>query len=493
MKRRTRKATKRDVIGAKQAARIIERHIDEIANDNYYEYGLHTIEDRAIYCDIDGLKPVTRRSLWAAHKLGLRHNSPYVKSARVVGETMGIYHPHGDTSIYGAIVTAANAPIKMFDGDGNWGTMTDPPAAQRYTNVRLSKYSDLVFFDKFYLPVADMVENYDGTTVEPLVLPSLMPNALLNGNFGIAPGVRTQTPTIVLNSLVRTIVKTFKSGGKCTPELCMDLEFTTEEGGVLRRVKETKAELKQFFKTGKGKFTFDSVYKLDGHNMRFIAYAPFANVETVLTKVENIKGVVSTRDDSNKKDIRPAYVITLQKSLKGAALDAVIKKVKEAFSSNVSFNVQVTKRFIDPNRSDGGKKLTPSNIPNMINDWIAYRIDLEKRACTYWIGKRKKEIEYLDLMRLAVKNRRFIIQALDKKFDDEQLAKYIAKGLKITVEQANLILDLKIRQLKALEDQVLVDKIKKLEKEIAEYKQRIAKPKAYIARNIVEIAKELLK
>lgn len=482
---------KKDVVGAKQAASIVERHIDEIANDNYYEYALHVIEDRAIYCDIDGLKPVTRRSLWAAHKLNLRHTASYIKSARVVGDTMGMYHPHGDLSIYGAIVTAANAPMKMFDGDGNWGTMTDPAAAHRYTNVRLSKYSDMVFFDKFYLPVADMVPNYDETTVEPLVLPSLMPNALLNGNFGIAPGVRTQTPTVTVKSLVNTIVATFKAGGKCTAELCDKLEFTTEEGGVLRRTSTTKKELRDFFRTGKGKFAFDSTYEMHGHAMRFTGYAPFANIETVLTKVENIKGVTGTRDDSSKKDIRPAYLVTLQKTLKGAALSAVVKKIEDAFSSNLSYNVQVTKRFMDPNRPDGGKKLTPSSIPIMINTWISYRIDLEKRACAYWIEKCKKQIEYLELMRLAVKNRRFIIQALDKPLNDEKLAEYIARGLKITVEQANQILDLKVRQLKALEDNYLVDKIKAIKEEIAGYKLRIAKPRGYIARQILDFSKQL--
>lgn len=458
----------------------------------YKDYAVHVIEDRAIYGEIDGLKPSTRRALWSTHKLGLRHNARHEKSAKVVGDAIGSYHPHGTEALYGAIVTAANLPMKLFDGDGNFGTMSDPPAAMRYTNVRLSAYSDKTMFDKFYLAVADMVPNYDDSTVEPLVLPSLLPNALLNGNFGIAPGVRTQTPSYTLKSLVPVIVKYLKQG-ELKPRDCLSLEFTTEYGGVLRKTEDTKRELLSFYKTGSGKFTFDSVYKdVSSTEIRFNQFAPFSNIETVLSRVESIKGVKNTRDDSDKHDpYLKAYVVGFPNTLKGKERDSVIDKVVDAFSSNVSFDVKTTLRQMSDTKAQGEKKLKSTNTIEMIESWVKYRIGLEKRACKYWIGKRKQEIAYLALLILAVKSRKFIIKALDKKLSDEELAKYIAKGLKITIEQANTILDLKIRQLKRLEETSLKNKIKALKEEIAGYNQRIQKPKSYIAKQIVGFMKEL--
>lgn len=482
-------------------AEIIDKaYLNDKAKADYVDYSVHVIEDRAIYAKLDGLKPVARRLLWAAHTMGLRHTGRFTKSAKVVGETIGNYHPHGDQACYGALVTAANQIMPLFDASGNWGTMTDPPAAQRYTECRLSKYADSIFFDKFYINAIPKVPNYDDSAEEPLILPTLLPNALINGNFGIAPGVRTLTPTFTLKSVAKTLIEALKAG-KATAIICQqNLEMVTEYGGVLRKTSATKKELLDFYKTGKGKFTFDSVYEDDSKKnaIRFNAFAPIGNLDGTYTKkkgykpglldkIAEVKGVNRVRDDSSVEDRFNAYVIEFNKTLKGTARDAAIKRVCELFSGNQTFNVQVV------DRKPGVKKLEMTTVPNMINHWLAYRISLEKTACTYWIDKRNIEINYLKLMRLAVKNRRFIIQALDKKYNDEQLANYIAKGLKITVDQANTILDLKIRQLKALEDQVLVDKIKKLEKEIAEYKQRIAKPKAYIARNIIDITKELLK
>lgn len=471
---------------------VAEEHLEIKADEEYYAYGLAVIEDRAIFGDIDGLKPVTRRALWAAHEMGLRHNGTRDKSAKVVGKTMGDYHPHGDAAIYGAVVTAANTSQKLFDGEGNWGTMTDPPAAMRYTNLRLTKYADMVFFDRFYLAVRDEVENYDGSRKEPLILPSLLPNALLNGNFGIAPGVNTRTPTITLASLVPVLISTFKRG-KCDAAMCIDLELTTEYGARLRKTRTLQSELREFYKTGKGRFIFDSVPKLVAKDtIRIDRFAPFSNIESVLAKVEKVNGVIATRDDSDKNDpYGNAYTVIFSKTTTGGRLKVAIKRVMECFSSALSYSMQVSERFLDPKRPEGGKKLHPTTVPDLINLWCKYRTDLEKRACTYWTAKRKEEIAYLNLMRLAVKNRRFIIQALDKNLNDEGLAAYIAKGLKITVDQANAILDLKVRQLKALEDKVLIDKIKALKEEIAGYAERIKHPAKYIVKHLDGLLDEL--
>lgn len=458
----------------------------QISQELYKEYSVEVIEDRAIFCNIDGLKPVTRRALWAAHKLGLRANARRVKAAQVVGDTMGHYHPHGDSSIYNAIVTATGMPIPLFSGEGNWGTMTDPPAAMRYTETRLSKYSDKVFFDPFYLPVMYSVDNYDDSRQEPFVLNALLPNALLNGNFGIAPGVRTETPSFTLKSLAKVLIETIKAG-TCSPAMCIPLEFTTELGGVLRQYTGIKKDLLTFYRTGVARFTFDSSYEtISKTHIRFNRFAPISSIGSVLDKVNQFTGVQRTTDESNKKDKYNAYGVI------GKVSDPrLLSKIVDAFSANINFDVKVTERIINEDNPRGKKALIPTNVPEMVNTWLAYRIDLEKRACAYWIARRKEEIRYIELMRIAVANRKLIIQALDKPFTDDQLAAFIANRLKITVDEANKILDLKVRQLKALEDKKLLAKIKELKQEVAGYEGRIAKPKVYIAKQIVDLVKTL--
>ena len=497
---RTRRSTKTSPAEIEDT-NIEELRLNEKAQEDYYEYMLHVVEDRAIYAKVDGLKPVTRRLLWAAYKLGLTSTAKFAKAAKVVGETMGNYHPHGDQAIFGALVTAVNQYQKLFDGSGNWGSMTDDPAAARYVECRLSKYSELVFFDKFYINTLYSVDNYDDSREEPLTLPCLLPNALINGNFGIAPGVRTQTPTFTVASMVDTLIKVLKAGGVAKPEHCLGLEFITEYGGVMRKSKTLKGELLQFFKTGKGKFIFDSTLNDDGVRLRIDRFAPIGKLDGTQTKkgykpglldrLASIPGVDRVFDDTNTKDKFNAYVVEFKRSLSGEARKAVVNKVRILFSAAETYSVQVVDRRPHPDHKYGFKKLNMSNVPDMINAWLKERIHIEKVACTFWVKKRQAEIKHLELMRLAVKNRKFIIQALDKSLNDEALAAFIAKGLKITVEQANVILDLKVRQLKALEDKVLVAKIKDLKEEIAGYEDRIARPKSYIAKQIVSFGKAL--
>jgi DNA gyrase/topoisomerase IV subunit A len=468
----------------------LDRHMEDTADEFYYKYSLEVIEDRAIFGKIDGLKPVIRRALQAAFDFGLHHKARYAKAAKIVGDTMGNYHPHGDSSIYGAVVTAANSPLPMIDGSGNWGTMTDAEAAARYTNARLSLYSDLVFFDKFYLPIVAKVDNYDNSRKEPLILPALLPNALVNGNFGIAPGVRSSSPIVRFDTLMKAVLASIENGADAST--CRGVELVTKYGGILHKTDDTKKEMKRFLETGRGRFLFDCRYnELSSHEIRIDGF-PFDNISpTLLERVESIKGVAGIRDDSEENDRNIAFVVTFQKSLAGGDLKAAKNRVLVAFQAASTFNMQAVERELDENGKPR-KKLTPTSIPDLINGWLDYRIIIEKRACNYWIEKNEVEIARLELMMLAVKYRDVIIKLLqDKKLDDEALAIKLAKAMKITVEQANYVLDLKIRQLKALEETKLKNKIKELKEEIAGYKIRIKKPRDYIHKHVSELTKKL--
>lgn len=468
--------------------RIIEVHLEDKANEEYYKYGTAVIEDRAIFGSIDGLKPVVRRALWATHKLGLRCTSKADKAAKVVGSTLGDYHPHGDTACYGALVTSAKSPINLIIGEGNWGTMNDPPAAYRYTNMKLSKYSDLIFFDKFYLPTVDYIPNYDDSKVEPVILPSLLPNAILNGNFGITPGVQTRTPSFSLKSVISVIRESLKAG-ECTPKMCMPLVFTTKYGG---HAVVNKEEFMRFYKTGKGKVVFNSVHtEPDSKNeIRFSAFAPITDVEKTLIKVDGIPGVAATRDDSDKDDrYQVAYAVSFVKTCKGDALKQAIKKVEAAFSASWGFSVQVTDR---EKLEDGSLKvrLKPTTIPKLIWQWIEYRIALEVRACAYWMEERKKEIAHQELLRKAIKMIDFLFKAVKTKGTREEYYAFIAKGMKITIDEAKVVGHLQLVSLRSMEDKDLVEKIKALKADYDTYEGRKKHPKKYILTHLDMLEKE---
>jgi intein/homing endonuclease len=361
------------------------------------------------------------------------------------------------------------------------------------TNARLSKYSDLIFFDKFYLPAIQYVPNYDGSREEPLILPTLLPNAILNGNFGIAPGVNTRTPSFSLPSVLGVLRVALKAK-ECTPEMCVALDFTTKYGGRVVKTKSAKAALLEFYRTGKGKILVESTASAPNaaNEIRIARFAPISNIESSLAHIENIKGVIKTRDDGDKSDkYQMAYVVQFVKSLKGDLRDEAISKVMTKLSSNVSLSVQATDRALN-SKGESSAKLFPTTVPSLINLWIAYRVELEINACTYWIEKRKLEIADLNLLRLAVRMREVILKTLSMKISDAELVIYLSKKLKITPIQANRILDLKVRQLRALEDVVLVSKIEALEKESLSYEARKKSPKKYILLQLNTLEKALL-
>lgn len=461
-------------------------HLDVQAQASYYAYGVAVNEERSVPALIDGLKPVQRRVLWATYKLGATSGSKVIKSARIVGDVIGKYHPHGDVAAYQSMVNMANSCVPTIKGEGNWGTLASPgAAAYRYTNAKLSKYSDTIFFDRFYLPTVDYLANFDGTEKEPLILPALLPNLLLNGTFGIGVGVSTSIPSFTLNSLIK-ILKKALSGEPLDYKLCAGLDFTTKYKGTAVKV---KADIKTLHKTGSAKVEFQSVHTHDAKKNRivFTKFAPI-NYDKVLEKATCVKGVTRVNDSSKAKDSHYTITINLKRTLKGKEFEKVEKQLVSIFSANENFDIKVTNRLLNK-LGKPESKLTNSTVPKIIEDWIQYRVDLEKKACTYWIGKADEKIAYLNLLRKAVANRALIIKALDKNCSEEELAKFIAKSLKITEDEANKILDLRVRQLRALEDKKLVDQIKVEEAEKKALQGRVKHPKEYINTQLDTLAK----
>lgn len=489
---------------------ITDVYLDEQSDKDYLIYGTATIEDRAIVGTYDGLKPVMRRLMYAMSTLNLHSRATTVKAALIVGETMGKYHPHGDLSIFQAAVAATQLPIPLIDGsDSNWGTMVSGSGAMRYINGRLTKYSDKVFFDKFYMPTVVMSPNYDGSYKEPVNLVTLLPNGLLNGNFGICPGVNTRTPAFTLTSVIKVLKTMIANKGECPLALCMQLEWISDYGGKIAKTAANKAALTEFFKTGTtSSVEWLSSYKIDDvkNTMRFDRFAPRSfndkapngqqsPLERLVISVASIPGVTSIDSDGESSDpFRVAYIIRFNKTCKGAQRDAAVKRIEKLFSESQRYDVKVTDRVYNNESDMVDAQLKPITVPQLLRTWLLYRIKLERLACTYWIAERDKDIAYLELMRLAISKLDFIFACVrDQKLDDAQLVAKLTTGLKITVDQTNQILARNLRQLRHLEDKKLSEQITALNQERAGYQTRLTKPATYVLKHLDVLAAELSK
>lgn len=479
----------------KADGKVKDVHLDDLTYKLMYKYGIEVNENRALPDYRDGLKPVQRRVMWAAYQLALHPHKPRVKSARIVGETLGKYHPHGDQACYGAMVTMVNSTQNLIDGQGNWGSLTEPQyAAMRYTEARLSKYASRVFFDPFYLPVVKLVNNYDDREQEPLYLLSLLPNLLLNGTSGIGVGTKSDVPCYTLPSLIR-VLKAILKGEPATPKSCMStLEFTCRFGGGAVVDDDTKPEIRTFYKSGIGNILFESTYKLDADKRKIVfkRFAPLTNLSRVLERTLELEFVESVNDESEPNEFPGRIVVYLKKS-SGAAknIGTYARQVAEIFQEEEQFRINITERFIN-DKGEAEAKFRASTISELLNDWVKWRTELEIEACKYQISVTDKEIRRLEVLMIAVKHLDIILRALKKPFTDEQLTEYLSKQLKVTLDEARMILDLRVRQLKALEIKNLEARMKEQKERRATLKNRKARPQEFIAKQLAEFEKELV-
>jgi DNA gyrase/topoisomerase IV subunit A len=475
--------------------KIREKYFTVAGKEAYYTYSNMVNEDRSIPTALEGLKPSGRRALWTLHTLGLTSKAGYMKTARAIGECLGKFHPHGDKSLHDTYVTLVQSPLSMADGSGGWGSFANPKgiAAMRYSEIRMSLYSEKVFFDKFYLPTVKLYPNYDGKEVEPLILPSLVPNLLVNGSFGIGVGVSTSNPSFTFASVVKVLIKTLTSKEPCTPKTCMDLVFTSKYEGI---PVFSKDEFLRLHRTGKGKVKFVSKYTLDPKKkeMRITQFAPFGSLEKCLEKALAMKTVASVNEISDVTDKHGTILVKLRMTGSEAELKKEADRIiDQAFSAQKSYNIKVLDRELDEDKQDTKRKLRDAITPELINGWIKYRIAMEIEACQYWIIQVQKEIDYRLLLIKAVDQLEVIIKALRQKFSKDELRAYVAKHMRITSDEAEVIINLKVYQLRRLEANQLKQEIEERKKTIAGYKERIKNPATYIATQLDGFAKTFAK
>lgn len=467
-------------------------------------YGTEVVEQRAIPDFRDGLKPVQRCLLWAAYKLGVHSGGAFKKSARLVGEVIGKYHPHGDLSCYQALVGLAgtkfqgeskgwatrNCSVPLYEGQGNWGDFIDPAAAYRYTNGRLSKFSDKMMLDPNYLAVMEYLPNYDESEKIPLVLPAKLPVILLNGFTSIAVGVAGGSPPFHVKGVLELTKKALSGNAISIRDCIKHLEFDYPYGGVC--ISEPK-DLIPMYK-GKGNSYFMPSYELDNEKrtLTFVNVCPGlmsgGSIEKFLENLSQVAGVVSVDDDTNKYGAR--YVVEFSRKLGEKDLDEAVDKCLELSVRSDSYDVGITIR--NSNGADF-KKVT---IPQIFELWADWRIDLETKVIKRLVSIQEEQLARQELIFLAVDNLDIIVKALKVEaqevkinVDGKQMVvdgavAYLVKNLRISVDQANYILDIKVRQLRALERTKILAKIAEIKKTLKSLSSDLKNPGDRVLRDL---------
>lgn len=456
-------------------AEVRERELGDFGTEAMRIYGTEVNEGRAIPSLQDGLKPVARRILWAASKIA--RDRP-TKTARVVGDVIGKWHPHGDAAVVGAISTMVNAPTPILRGVGNWGTLIDPCAAMRYTNVGLTKYGTQ-FVARNYLPVTKFIPNYDDQDVEPVYLPALLPNVLMNGDEGIGVGVATTIPAFTPASLIPVIIRLLNKEELSPIDYAKALKFHCNWGGEMVNTKANRQALVGLMTSPSATIQFDAPFAVerDLKRISLTKFAPGLNIEKMLTTIKlwpEVEKVYSGKGLS--------WFIQVKKTINFVEFDKVVERVKRVTTTKQSFSVFVSDReYIEEDGKQSVKvRFHRPTVPQLILMWIKFRIQLEKDSLDWQISETEKRIAYLKLLIHACDHLDVIFAALRK----ADPATHISKGLRVSLEQANQILDLKVRQLSKLDQDKLKEDLKEVQDHLANLQSLRKRPagavKAYL-------------
>ncbi len=441
--------------------------LTEYTEKSMREYGTEVVEHRAVSDFRDGLKPVHRYILWAMYKLGLNSSGPYKKSARTVGDVIGIYHPRGDASVYDAMTNIVNSPVQLVEGSGNWGNFIDEPAAFRYTEARLSRFSEKYLLDPDYLKVTEMIPNYSRDAVMPLVLPAKLPVLLLNGSISIAFGIAAGTPPFHIDG-VTELVRLSLKGTKITPALCLrHLKFNYLYGGVCVSEKE---DILAFFKNGYGSLFFKPEISINQDKK--IIYVTSAcpgglsSEHGINSFVENLAEMEAVKNVQNVTD-KTGFRISIiaDKHLTGNQFSKLVQAVTKLATRKVYYNIGVTER-----KSEHDVVFRRDTVMGIIEKWSKWRVEIELKVLDMLIVEYKKDLKFQNLLLLAIKYIDVMTSSLKV---DEPIA-FLMKRMKVSEDDAKTLLNFRFMQLTKLERQKILDAISKIENNI---KQMLAHKK----------------
>lgn len=465
------------------------RDIRDEMQESYLDYAMSVIVSRALPDVRDGLKPVHRRILYVMHELGLRHNVKFRKSAAVVGDVLGKYHPHGDMAVYDSMVHMAQTfslRYPLIDGQGNFGSMDgDAPAAMRYTEARMSALAEelLVDIDKDTVPFRD---NYDATRKEPVVLPAKLPNLLLNGTLGIAVGMATDIPPHNLNEVCDAIVKLIDDPDSTTEDL---LEFIKgpdfPTGGLIYDV----TAIKNAYATGKGSIVMRAKTEItespSGAYQILVHEIPYrVNKATLLEKIaelvkdKKIDGIKDVRDESDKDGVR--IVIDLKKeALPNKILNQLFSftQLQETFHMNMLALVD----GIEPH---------VLNLKTVLEKYLEHRQKVVRHRTEFELKKAKERAHILEGLKKALDHIDQIINTIKKSPTKEEAHVNLVKKFHLTDIQAQAILEMRLQTLAGLERKKIEDELKEKMALIAELEAILKSEKkilGIIKKEIIEL------
>ena len=453
--------------------------IDNEMREAYLDYAMSVIVARAIPDVRDGLKPVHRRILYALRDMGIRANTPHRKSARIVGEVLGKYHPHGDMAVYDAMARMAqdfSMRYPMVNGQGNFGSIDgDSPAAMRYTEARLSQIAEEMLID-LNKETVNFIDNFDGSLQEPAVLPSRLPNLLLNGSSGIAVGMATNVPPHNLNELVAALnhlIDRYDEMDDVSVETLMEFlpgpDFPT--GGMIIG----DEGIRQAYSTGRGRIIMRGTATIEekpgGRFVITITEIPYQlNKTTLIERIAELvregrlDSISDMRDESDRNGMR--IVIELKRN---AQPKRVLNQLYKYTPLQSTFGAQILALVHEEPR------LLP--IKRALQFYLEHRQEVITRRTQYDLDKAKARVHILDGLLIALANLDDVIQTIRESDDADSAKERLITRFKLSDAQAQAILDMQLRRLAALERQKIMDEHKEVMAEIEYLEDLLLHPK----------------
>jgi len=446
--------------------------IESEMQDSYLSYAMSVIIGRALPDVKDGLKPVHRRILYAMNDMGMRSNTPYKKCARIVGEVLGKYHPHGDTAVYDTMVRMAqdfSQRYVLIDGHGNFGSVDgDRAAAMRYTEARLSPISEELLMD-IDKDTIEFVDNFDSSLKEPSILPAKFPNLLVNGSSGIAVGMATNIPPHNLGEIIDGVIYYIDNPKSTAKDLMRKIkgpDFPT--GGIIMGM----GGIREAYETGRGRLVVRGRVHQEqpkkGRTQVIISELPYQVnkskfVENIaeLVKTKRLEGVSDLRDESDKSGMR--VVVEIKK-------DAIPSVIINSLYKNTQ--LEDTFGIIMLALVDGVPKTL--NLPSLIEEYVKHRFTVVVRRTKYELKKAEEREHILMGLLIALDNLDEVIKTIRSSKDVPTARNRLVKNFKLTVIQAQAILDLRLHRLTGLERDKIKSEHKQLVERIKELKKLLA-------------------
>ncbi len=464
--------------------------LKDFSEKAYLDYSMYVILDRALPHIGDGLKPVQRRIVYAMSELGLKSTAKFKKSARTVGDVIGKFHPHGDSASYEAMVLMAQPfsyRYTLVDGQGNWGSPDDPKsfAAMRYTESRLTKYSEILL-EELGQGTVDWQPNFDGTLEEPSVLPARVPNVLLNGTTGIAVGMATDIPPHNLREVVNALVHLIDNPQASVTDLCQHIlgpDMPTEA-----EIISTREDLIKMYETGRGSVRMRAVWQKDEESGDIIVTALPHQVsgakimEQIAAQMQakKLPMVADLRDESDHEN--PTRLVIIPRSNR-VDLEQVMQHLFATTELERTYRVNMNMIGID-----GKPAVKPLN--KILNEWLSFRTVTTRRRLQYRLEKVEERLLRLAAFMVVFLNVDEVIRIIR---EEDSPKPVLMERFNLVEMQAEYILETKLRQLARLEEMKILEEIAALEKErdgLQKILESAVKLKNLVRKELIQVAEQ---